>query len=311
VAGLALALAPVESRILLFTKTSGFRHPSIVEGVAMVGALAAEEGLALTHTEDAASFTAENLARIDAVIWLSTTGDVLDASQQAALEAWVESGGGWVGIHAAADCEYEWPWYGELLGNGAWFDSHPAIQEAEIAVESYEHPGSGTFPPTAPLTEEWYNFQSNPRPAVEVVLTIDETTYDPGPGAMGADHPLAWWHEPVAGRAFYTALGHRPETYAHEPFREQVRGAMLWAAGLLTCPHDDDLMVENVTVTGEVTFSACDTIGVGPNVSVSGAGTHALFRAANRVAFGNGFDVGPAARLTVETGRSLFESPGP
>jgi type 1 glutamine amidotransferase len=220
--------------VLLLTEANGFVHPSIADGVTAVSELAAEAGFALEVTDDSEGFfTAPALALYDTVVWLSTTGDVLDAAEQSAFEAYVAAGGGWVGIHAAADCEYQWPWYGELLGNGAWFDSHPAVQEAQLELDGPGEPGAGSFPASRPMIEEWYNFQENPRPVASVVLTVDESTYDPGPGAMGADHPIAWHHESVGGRAFYTALGHRPETFADPDFRSQLRAAILWTAGAL------------------------------------------------------------------------------
>jgi type 1 glutamine amidotransferase len=317
--GMALGLAAVtfagtaparaETRILLFTKAAGFQHASITDGVTMISELAAEEGLQLVVTDDAGDFSAANLATYQAVISLSTTGDLFTGAQQAAFRAFIQGGGGWVGIHAAADAEYSWPWYGDLLGNDAWFDSHPPIQEASLSVEDYSHPGSGTFPPVATFLEEWYNFRVNPRPVVEVILTVDEASYDPGDGAMGDDHPIAWWHEFDGGRAFYTALGHRPETYQNTFFREQIRGAMLWAAGLLVCNHEESLLLEDRSITTEETFTACSEITTGSNVTVSGPEGHAILRAANRVLFADGFTVGDLGRLTVETGGSTYEPP--
>lgn len=224
-----LAAQPLD--VLLFTRTEGFRHGSIADGVAMFGQLATENGWTVDHTEETAAFEPATLALYDVVVWLSTTGDVLDPPEEAAFEGYVEAGGGWVGIHAAADCEYGWPWYGQLLGGGAWFHSHPAIQTATLRLEDPGHPAAGTFENETPFEEEWYNFQVNPRPAVDVVMTVDEASYDPGPGGMGADHPIAWAHHLDAGRAFYTALGHMPATFADARFREQVRRAVLWAAG--------------------------------------------------------------------------------
>lgn len=225
-------------RVLLFSRTEGFRHGSIAAGAAMIGALGAEEGWVIDHTEETGAFEPATLALYDVAVWLSTTGDVLDAPEQAAFEAWLEAGGGYVGIHAAADCEYAWPWYGELLGGGAWFDSHPAIQTATLLLEDPGHPAAGPFAASVSFTDEWYNFQANPRPAVDVLMTIDEGSYDPGPGGMGADHPIVWAHGLDAGRAFYTVLGHLPATYSDPRFREQIRRAILWSAGVLVFIDD-------------------------------------------------------------------------
>ena len=300
--------AIAEGQILLFSKTEGFRHASIVDGVSMVTSLAADEGLSLVATEDATAFNDANLAAFSVVVWLSTTGDVLSATQESAFQRFIEAGGGWVGIHAAADCEYGWPWYGDLLGNDAWFDSHPAIQQARLTVESYSHPASDSLAKSFLFLDEWYNFQSNPRPLVDVVLTIDETSYDPGAGAMGGDHPIAWWHDSGAGRVFYTTLGHRPQTYTDTGFREHVRGGLLWAAGLLVCKHPASPVIENLSITSEESFSACEVMTV-RDLEVFGPAGHAILEAADGVSFEDGFAVGVDGRLTVITGRSIYEAP--
>lgn len=223
-------VAHATGRALVFTKTAGFRHDSIPSGLAMLQELRSTANLEIEATEDAESFTPETLSTYDAVVWLNTTGDVLTPSQQDAFRAYVEAGGGYVGIHSAADTEHDWAWYGELLGGGAWFRSHPAIQAAELVVEDMGHSSTAHLASRFPFTDEWYNFQRNPRAAVTVLLAIDETTYDPGPDRMG-DHPIAWYHEIGDGRAWYTNLGHRDETYADEAFRRHVLGGLLWAAG--------------------------------------------------------------------------------
>ena len=219
------------SSVLVFTRTEGFAHASIADGVTMIEDFGLEDGYAVTVTAETALFTPTSLAAFDVVVWLSTTGDVLDPSHQVAFEGYMRGGGGYVGIHAAADCEYTWPWYGELLGGGAWFLSHPAIQTATLELEDASHPGAGFTEPTTSFNDEWYNFQANPRPGVNVILTLDESSYDPGAGAMGADHPITWAHDFEGGRAFYTGLGHRSETFADPRFRAQIRGAIAWAAG--------------------------------------------------------------------------------
>ncbi len=220
-------------RALLFVETAGFHHESIADGTLMIQALGVANGFELDVTETSDVFTEAGLADYRVVISLSTSGDVFAASEQAVFQAWVEAGGGWVGIHAAANTEHGWPWYGDLLGGGAWFESHPDIQEAEVAVEDFTHPSTRAWPAVFPFTEEWYNFEANPRPFVTVLLTLDESTYDPGPGAMGEDHPIAWYHPLAAGRSWYTGFGHRPETYADPRFADHVLGGILWASGYL------------------------------------------------------------------------------
>lgn len=223
-------VADATERVLVFTKTAGFRHDSIPSGLAMLQELGNAANLEIEATEDAASFTPATLSAYNAIVWLNTTGDVLNPSQQDAFRAYMEAGGGYVGIHSAADTEHDWAWYGELLGAGAWFRSHPAIQTAEVIVEDTGHSSTAHLASRFSFTDEWYNFQGNPRASVTVLLAIDETTYDPGPDRMG-DHPIAWYHQIGDGRAWYTNLGHRDETYADEAFRRHVLGGLLWASG--------------------------------------------------------------------------------
>lgn len=217
-------------RVLVFSKTTSFRHDSIPDGIALIQSLGAANGFGVDAGENAAVFTPQGLAAYRAVIFLNTTGEVLNASQQAALEAYVRGGGGWVGVHSAADTEHDWPFYGQLLGGGAWFVSHPAIQAATLRVEDAAHPSTRHLPASFSFTDEWYNFRTDPRGAADVLLTLDEGSYDAGSGAMG-DHPIAWSHAIGQGRAWYTGLGHRSETYAEASFAQHLLGGILWAAG--------------------------------------------------------------------------------
>lgn len=217
-------------RVLVFSKTAGFRHDSIAAGIATVQALGAEHGFAVDASEDATRFTADTLVQYAAVIWLNTTGDVLDATQQSAFAAYVQDGGGYVGVHAAADTEYDWPFYGDLLA-GAWFASHPAIQSARVLRDDDTHPAAVVWPAQLDVTDEWYNFRANPRAAAQVLLRLDEASYAPGAGAMGDDHPIAWARSVGSGRAFYTGLGHRSETFADATFRAHLLEGIVWSAG--------------------------------------------------------------------------------
>lgn len=226
-----LTCAPAFSedfRVLVFTKTSGFRHDSIPRGIALVQALGAAHGFSVDASEDASRFTRKGLGAYRVVIFLNTTGEVLNNRQQAAFEAYIRGGGGWVGVHSAADTEYAWPFYGTLLGGGAWFMSHPSIQAASLRVERGTHPSTRHYPPNFSFTDEWYNFRANPRGKVQVLLAIDETSYDPGSDAMG-DHPIAWFHFLGRGRAWYTNLGHRSETYSDPSYAQHLLGGILWA----------------------------------------------------------------------------------
>jgi type 1 glutamine amidotransferase len=228
------AFAPASGkdfRVLVFSKTTGFRHDSIPDGIALIQTLGAANGFRVDASEDPSVFTARGLRPYRAVVFLNTTGDVLNANQQSAFEGYIRKGGGWVGVHSAADTEYDWPFYGQLLG-GAWFLSHPPIQTATIRVKNANHPSTRHYPASFSFTDEWYNFRVNPRGAAKVLLTIDERSYDPGIGAMGSDHPIAWSRAVGKGRAWYTNLGHNSETYTKPSFQRHLLGGILWAAGV-------------------------------------------------------------------------------
>ena len=217
-------------RILVFTKTSGFRHESIPAAIAAIRQLGVANGLIVDVTEDSTAFTDASLARYDAVVFLMTTGDVLDESQQRAFERFIRRGGGFAGVHSAADTEYGWPWYGGLVG--AYFKSHPQVQRATVRIVDRRNPSTAGVPRSWPRTDEWYNFARNPSPSVHVLATLDETSYSPGPDAMGADHPIAWWHAYQGGRAWYTGGGHTAASYADPHFRRHLLGGIRYAAGL-------------------------------------------------------------------------------
>ena len=234
---------PTLESVLVFTRTTGFRHDSIGAGVEAIRTLGGANGFSVEQTEDPTKFSDAGLAPFDVVIFLSTTGDVLDPTQQAAFERYIRAGGGWVGVHAATDTEYDWAWYGQLIGNGAYFRSHPAIQPVTVKVESTAHVSTAHLPATFSFTDELYNFRQNPRSAVTVLMTLDETSYTAGDGAMGADHPIAWYHEFDGGRAWYTALGHRLELYqasnvpalqeSFAQYTQHLLGGIRWAAGVV------------------------------------------------------------------------------
>lgn len=215
--------------ILVFTKTAGFSHASIPAGETMLQELSESNGWEIEITDDASVFTDNNLAQFQAVVWLNTTGDVLNDAQQDAFEDYIEAGGGYVGIHSAADTEYDWPWYGDLVG--AYFLNHPEEQTANVDVEDGSHPSTSHLDDTWNHFDEWYNYQMNPRTNVNVVLSLDEDSYNPGSGAMG-DHPISWYHNVGSGRSFYTGLGHGDATYSLSDFRQHIEGAISWAGNL-------------------------------------------------------------------------------
>lgn len=231
--------------VLLFTKTNGFRHEeAIPAGVALIEAIAQRRGWSVFHTESGAAFTPENLSRFAAVVWHQVSGDVLNDAQKEAMKAFIEAGGGWVGVHGAGgDSEYAWRWYVEVLV-GAQFIGHPMgpqFQDATIGVEDREHPATSGLPESFVHNEEWYSFAASPRQAGRRILaTVDESTYSPRLEflgvdrdlRMGADHPVIWSHCVGRGRAFYSALGHQAKSYALPEMERLLEGAIAWAARL-------------------------------------------------------------------------------
>ena len=215
-------------RVLAFSRTTGFRHDSIADAIASIQALAGQNGFAVDATEDPGAFIDDNLAQYGAVIFLLTTGHILDDSQQTAFERYIAAGNGFVGIHSASDTEYDWAWYGGLVG--AYFASHPDIQQATIRRENTEHPSTVLLPDLWVRVDEWYNFRTNPRDTtdIRVLASLDESTYSGG--TMG-DHPIAWFHSYAGGRAWYTAGGHTTESYSEPLFLAHLLGGIEYAAG--------------------------------------------------------------------------------
>ena len=214
-------------RVLVFSKTEGFRHSSIPTGIAAITQLGQEYGFIVEATENAALFNFENLQKFEVIIFLSTTGDVLSIEQQNAFEQYIHNGGGFVGIHAASDTEYDWPWYGKLVG--AYFDSHPEIQTATIQVTDQNHISTKHLSKYWERTDEWYNYNKNPRGQVHVLATLDESSYSGG--NMENDHPIAWMHEFHGGRSWYTGGGHTEASYAEPDFLKHILGGILYASG--------------------------------------------------------------------------------
>ena len=218
---------PREKRVLVFSKTAGFRHASIEAGIIAINKMGRENGFKVFHTEDASQFKEEFLSLFSAVIFLNTTGDILDATQQAEFERYIQAGGGFVGIHAAADTEYHWSWYGKLVG--AYFMSHPATQEATSIILDGNHPATRKLG-KGPIvrTDEWYDYKQI-NPDIKVLMRVDESTYEGGKN--GAEHPISWYHEYDGGRAFYTGWGHTPESYSETVFLQHLWGGIKYAIG--------------------------------------------------------------------------------
>ncbi len=224
-----IAARSQESRVLVFSKTAGFRHSSIASGLAAIRKLGQENGFSVDATEDAAAFASKNLARYRAVVFLNTTGDVLDAAQQDDFERYIQAGGGYVGIHSATDTEYDWPWYGRLAG--AWFVSHPNnpnVRKGTFRVLDKSHPSTEGLPDRWEREDEFYNFKSID-PSIKVLVDIDEKSY--AGGTNGDKHPMSWYHDFDGGRAFYTNMGHTEETFSEPLFLRHLLGGLRYAMG--------------------------------------------------------------------------------
>ena len=215
-----------EKRVLIFCKTAGYHHESIAAGVKAIEKLGAENNFDVDSTTDSRKFTYDNLKRYAAVIFLSTTHDVLDGAQQKEFIRYIEAGGGFMGIHAATDCEYNWQWYGDLVGG--YFKSHPKQQEARFFIVDKTNPATQGFPDPWTHFDELYNFKYL-NPDIHVLIKIDETSYTGG--ANGDNHPMAWYHDFDGGRSFYTALGHTDQTWSDTLFLHHLLAGLKYAMG--------------------------------------------------------------------------------
>jgi cytochrome c len=216
-------------QVLVFSKTAGFRHQSIGAGKTALTKMATEKGFKVQFTEDARLFQEATLKPFHAVIFLNTTGDVLNPEQQTAFERYIQAGGGYVGIHAATDTEYDWAWYGELAG--AYFLDHPNpdnVQKGKFVVTQKNHWATQGMPDSFEKTDEFYNFK-NISPQIKVVLSLDEASYRGGKN--GASHPMSWYQAFDGGRSFYTALGHTDETFVEPLFLNHLWAGIRYAAG--------------------------------------------------------------------------------
>lgn len=230
VIGVSCTSKKVTPRILVFTKTEGFRHQSIPDGIQALQRIGEEHGIIVDTTENAYNFNEENLRNYHAVIFLNTTGDVLNKQQQNDFERFIQAGGGFLGIHAAADTEYDWPWYNGLVG--AYFQSHPNnpnVRTAEYYVTDANHLATDSLPERFTRSDEFYNYKSIKRDLIKVLVKIDESTYEGG--TNDGDHPMSWYHEYDGGRAFYTGMGHTSESYTEPLFLHHIWGGLQYVLG--------------------------------------------------------------------------------
>ena len=222
-------------KALLITKTAGWHHDCIVDAVPALEKLAKKHHFEMDRHQAYYPITSEQLEKYDLIIMANTTGNIFTTEEQAVFEAFIQSGKGFVGIHAASDTEYDWPWYRKLVGR--MFHIHPAIQTGRLHVDNQKFPGMEQWPETLLWTDEWYEFGEDEIEGLNTLISIDESSYDPkadwgskrGDG-MGDKHPIAWYHYYDGGRSFYTAMGHLSSVYENHLFLEHLYGGIYWAA---------------------------------------------------------------------------------
>lgn len=215
-------------KVLVFFETKGYRHESIPDGIALIQNLGKKHGFLVDTTKNSETFTQKNLKKYKVIVFLNTTGDVLSEEQQSEMVRWLQAGNGFVGVHAAADTEYDWPWYGELVC--AYFNGHPSnpnVRDATLKVLDKKHISTKHLPETWKRTDEWYNYKDVNR-AMKVLINLDEKSYEGG--TNGDNHPITWCREFDGGRAWYTGLGHTKEVYKDEAFIEMLWGGIQYAA---------------------------------------------------------------------------------
>jgi len=208
-------------------QNQGVSHNSIAVGIPAIIKLGQENNFDVDTTTDSQKFTYDNLKQYAAVIFLSTTGDVLDDAQQAEFEKYIRAGGGYVGVHSASDTEYNWQWYGNLVG--AYFKNHPSVQQvATLHIVDPNFIATKGLPAEWKRLDEWYNFKWI-EDGLHILITIDEKTYTGG--ANGDNHPMSWYHNYDGGRAFYTALGHTDASYSDPLYLKHLLGGIEYAMG--------------------------------------------------------------------------------
>jgi type 1 glutamine amidotransferase len=213
-------------KVLIFCKTNGYHHASIAAGTAAIQKLGEQNGFDVDVTVDSTQFRYKILKKYAALIFLSPTGKVFGSEEEKGLQEYIKHGGGFVGIHAATDCEYNWQWYGDLVGG--YFKSHPKQQQANIIVVDKDNAITKGLPETWSRWDEWYNFKYL-NPDLHILLKIDEKSYTGGEN--GDNHPMAWYHEYEGGRAFYTELGHTDESFADPLYLGHLLAGIQYAMG--------------------------------------------------------------------------------
>lgn len=229
-------LTAQQFKALLVSKTAGWHHESIIEGVTAIKKLGENNFFDVVWKQDAIKITDKFMEQFQVIIFLNTTGDIFDSSEQKVMERFIQSDKGYVGIHSASDTEYDWEWYTKLVGR--MFHIHPTIQTAKLKLTNNKFPGLLGFADDKLWTDEWYEFGPEKIKGLNYILAVDESSYNPkadwgsnkkGNG-MGSFHPIAWYHNYDGGRSFYTNIGHMPTDYSNNAFLDHLYAGIFWAA---------------------------------------------------------------------------------
>lgn len=216
--------------ILVFSKTGGFRHKSIPDGIAFLKDMGSRNHWKMTFSEDSLVFNESRLAPYDVIVFLNTTGKIFSDDGRMAIKKYFKEGKGFVGIHAASDTEKEWDWFTEMIG--ATFKSHPKVQTATLNVNTgLKHPAIKGWGEKEVFKDEWYNFLKPVGKHVNVLASVDEDSYE-GEKMGIKNHPICWYHIYDGSRVFYTGIGHTSEIYKEDRYFSHVEGGILWAAGI-------------------------------------------------------------------------------
>lgn len=233
--GFFVKAQPKQFKALLLTETAGWHHESIPDGIAAIKELGNRHFFDVQWHQEAGKLNDKYLESFQVLIFLNTTGNILDSAEQKAVERFIQSGKGYVGIHSASDTEYDWDWYTQLVGR--MFFLHPPIQTARLQLTANSFPGLQGFTGNPLWTDEWYEFGPEKIKGLNYILSVDESSYNPAAKnatkeakGMGAFHPIAWYHDFDGGRSFYTGLGHIPAVYRDPAFLQHLYAGIYWAA---------------------------------------------------------------------------------
>lgn len=231
---LSTTLGAMQFKALVFSdKSDKWHHPNVPVAKEAFEILSKKHFFEMTWVETNETFASQDFSAFDVIVFISASPCGLDEDKRKEFQEYVASGGGIVGVHfsfAFADSEYQWPWWEELVGNV--FVCHPPQQSGIMTVEEPEFPACMHLPKKWLWTDEWYTFNSPFPDHLNVILTVDESTYYPREeDIMGDYHPVAWYHQPGEARLFYTSLGHVTESYRDSVFLQHVYGGILWAVG--------------------------------------------------------------------------------